>query len=88
MQSNGVFMVGLNIFLCMVLGFRLSMVRYFVIAFLQLMAVCLDVILWASVLASLPMVANSSVHFWASFLLVGVGGMVVLLRVCSCVMSR
>ena len=54
--------MGWNIFLCIVLGFMFNSALYFVMAVLQFIAVCLVVILWASSLAFLPMLAISSIH--------------------------
>ena len=46
----------------MVLGFMFSRALYFVMAVLKLIAVCWAMILCASALAFLPMLARSSIH--------------------------
>ena len=46
----------------MILGLMLSRVLYFVMAVLQLIVVCLTIILYASALAILPMLARSSIY--------------------------
>lgn len=63
----------------MILGFLFSNVLYLVVAILQLMAVCFDVILWASILAFLPMLARSSIHCAWAVGLEGKGGMLMFL---------
>ena len=56
------------------LGFVLSKVRYFLMAVLMLSMACLAVILYASFLTFLPMVASVSIHCAYSVWLVGSGG--------------
>lgn len=73
-QSRELLVVGLNIFLWMVLGLLLSRALYFVMAILQLIDVCLVMILWASLLAFLPILASSSTQVCKSAGLVGKGG--------------
>ena len=75
MQSREFSVVGWNIFLWMDLGLVLSRVRYFLMAVLMLSMACLAVILYASFLAVLPIVANVSIHCACSVWLVGSGGM-------------
>ena len=65
-QSREFEFVEWNILLWMVLGFVFNKVLYFVMAFRQLVAVCFVVILWAVVLAVLPMLAISSIHWLRS----------------------
>lgn len=86
-QSKGVLVVGLNIFLCIVLGLRLSIVLYLAVAFLQLMAVCFVVILCASIFAVRPISARSFVHCWIDDVCCGMGGKLIFVRVFSCWMS-
>ena len=74
MQSMQFSVVGWNIFSWIVLGLVLSRVLYFFMAVLMLVMVCLVVILYASVLAVLPMVARVSIHLACSMWLVGMGG--------------
>ena len=50
-QSSILVVVGWKIFLWIILGLMVSSVRYLVMAILQLMAVCLVMILWASFFA-------------------------------------
>ena len=57
----------------------LSSARYFVMAFLQLVEVCLTMILCASIFAFRPMLAISSIHSACSGGFVGSGGTVRLL---------
>ena len=71
----------------MVLGLLLRRALYFVIAFLQLIDVCLVIILWASALAFLPIVASSSTQVCNSMGLVCKGGMLGVWSVCSDIMS-
>ena len=62
MQSRELSVVGWNIFLCMVFGFVLSSVLYFVMAVLQLSVVCLVTILYIWALAFLPILVMLSIH--------------------------
>ena len=55
-------------------GFYVSKTLYFVMAVLQLIAVCLVVILWASSLVFLPMLVISSIKFLRSVGFIGRGG--------------
>ena len=55
------------------LGLVFSMSLYLVMVFLQLMADCLVVILWASILVVHPMVASSLIHFYRCVTIQGVG---------------
>ena len=87
MQSREFSVVGWNIFLWMVLGLVLSRVLYFVMASLQLIDVCLEIILWTSILAILPMLARLSIHCVCSVGFVGRGGIMMFLIVCRVVMS-
>ena len=52
------------------------------------MAICLVMILWASILVVQPMVASSSIYFFVVASLVGLREMVIFVRVCSCWISR
>ena len=65
--------VGWNIFLWMTLDLILSRVLCFVMAVLQLIVVCLVVILYASALAVLPILARSSIHCLSPAWFVGSG---------------
>ena len=62
MQSRELSIVGWNIFLYIVLGFILSNALYFVMAVLQLIAVCLTNILCASIFVFRPMWVIFSIH--------------------------
>ena len=75
MQSIQFSVVGWKFFLWIVLGLVFSRVLYFLMAVLMLIMVCLVVILYASILAFLPMVANVYIHLVCSVRLVGMGGM-------------
>ena len=77
MQSREFSVVGWNIFLWIDLGLVLSSVRYFLMAALMLSLACLAVILYASFLVVLPIVASASIHCVCSVWLVGSGGMCV-----------
>ena len=66
----------------MALDFMCRIVLYFVMAVLQLIAVCLVVILCDSVLACLSMVANFSIHCWCSIWFVG-RGMILMVGISS-----
>lgn len=65
-------------FLVLTLGLVFSKSLYFVMAFVQLMVVCLVVILWASLLAALPMVCF---YRYVVNMCVWGGGMVVFFSV-------
>lgn len=65
----------------------LSNALYFVMASLQFNAICLEVILWASIFASLPMLAMSSIHCVYSVGFVRRDGIIMLLIVCKAMMS-
>ena len=87
MQSMKFSVVGWNILLWMVLGLVLSRILYFFMADLMLIIVCLVVILYASLLAVLPMAARVSIRFVCSVRLVGKGGMLIFSGESSVVMS-
>ena len=65
--------------LCIVLSLMLSRALYFVMAILQWSDVCLAMILCASALAFLPMLAMVSIDFLCSVGFVGRGGMLMFL---------
>ena len=71
----------------MVLGLLLRRALYFVIAFLQLVDVCLVINLWASDLAFLPIVVISSTQVCKSVEVVGKGGILGVWSACSDIMS-
>ena len=51
------------------------------------MAICLEVLLWASILAIRPMLASSLTHCCIVRFFCGIGGKMIFVRVCSCCMS-
>ena len=75
MQSREFLVVGWNIFLWMDLGLVLNKMRIFLMAVLMLSMACLALILYASFLAILPIVANVSIHCAYSVWFVGSGEM-------------
>lgn len=87
MQSMKFSVFGWNIFLWMVLGLVLSRILYFFMADFMLIMVCLVVILYASLLAVLPMAAKVSIHFVCSVRLVGKGGILIFSGESSVMMS-
>ena len=68
----------------MTLGLVFSRVLYFVMAERQLIDVCLVIILYAWILAFLPMVASLSIHCVCSIWLAGRGG-ILMVGICSSV---
>lgn len=86
-QSNVLLGVRWIFFVWIVLDLVFSKVRYLVMVVLQLNAVCLVIILWASILAFFPILARFSIHERSSMGLVGVGGMWGLWIDCSAWMS-
>ena len=85
MQFKDVLMDDLNIFLWMFLGLVFSRSLYFAMAFLQLVAVCLVVILCAFILAMRPIVASFSIHCLMVALVTRVGGRCVCYLGCKVV---
>ena len=75
------------IFFCGCLGLLLSKALYFVMVVLPLVDVCLVMILWASILVFLPILARSSTQVCKSTGLVGEGGMLGVWINCSDIMS-
>ena len=79
--SRGELVVGLKVLLCIVLGLLFDMIMYLMVA------VCLEVILRASILALHPMLASLLIHCYIVMLFCGVGGRMIFVRFCSCCMS-
>ena len=87
-QSRELLVVGLNIFLWIVLSLLFSRALYFVMVVLQLSAVCLVMILWASVLAFFPILVSFSIHVCNYVGIVGKGGILSIWISCNVLMAR